>query len=193
MIKFLIFILVTITWGISIQAALYYIGVGCNEEGTNCLFGLPSNRVLNWTSKGTAQELGEHCENFIANIEARKIELGKNQDLVLKYKNFTRSLTSEIQENGQAKIICSVEIHSERADVKVISQTYRTLNWVCENEQSAGICNHYLKECEDLRQASFSEPGVLDSAIFWGGSLLQGTRCIIGMAKIQSTPVSANP
>ncbi|WP_374078217.1 hypothetical protein [Bdellovibrio bacteriovorus] len=167
------------------QAAPYYTGVGCNEEGTRCTFGKPSKRVLNWSKKGTVQELGERCEKFLGNIEARKKEIAKNQKVELKYKNFTYSWSRDLQENGQAKIICRVEIHSELPDVKIESKIEKKFFWVCDNKDSAGICAHYMSECEAARDEALRDPEVLDSTIYFGGSLLQGQICEIVTAKFK--------
>lgn len=167
------------------HSAPYYTGVGCNEEGTRCTFGTPSKRVLNWSRKGTTKELGEKCEKFLQNIEDRKNEIAKSKNVVLKYKNFTYSWSRDLEENGQAKIVCNVEIHSELADVKVVPQTSKEFFWVCENEQSAGICRHYMSECEQARQEALKGVNVLDATIYMGGSLLQGVICTVATAKVQ--------
>lgn len=167
------------------QAAPYYTGVGCDEQGLNCTFGKPSGRVLNWSKKGTVAELGERCEKFITAIENRKNEIAKSRKIDLKYKNFTYSWSNDIQADGRAKIICRVELHSELPDVKLESKTVKNLFWVCENENSGGICRHYMKECEALRDQALNDKDVIDSTIYMGGSLLQGTICTVATAKVK--------
>ncbi|WII72144.1 hypothetical protein QJS83_16905 [Bdellovibrio sp. 22V] len=167
------------------QAAPYYTGVGCNEDGTRCTFGKPSGRVLNWSKKGTVQELGERCEKFINNIESRKNEIAKSQKVDLKYKNFTYSWSSEIEANGQAKIICRVELHSEIPTVKFDSKIVKKFFWVCENKDSAGICAHYFNECEAARDEALRSSDVLDATIYTGASLLQGQLCEIVTVKFK--------
>ncbi|KHD88446.1 MAG: hypothetical protein OM95_09625 [Bdellovibrio sp. ArHS] len=167
------------------QAAPYYAGVGCNEEGTRCTFGKPSGRVLNWSKKGTIQELGERCEKFINNIEARKNEISKSQKVELKYKNFTYSWSNEIQEDGRAKIVCAVELHSELPEVKFETKSVKRFFWVCENKDSAGVCAHYFDECEAVRDEALRDGSVLDATIYRGGSLLQGNICDIVTVKFK--------
>lgn len=167
------------------QAAPYYTGVGCNEEGTRCTFGKPSGRVLNWSKKGTVQELGERCEKFIANIDARKNEIAKSQRVELKYKNFTYRWTNDVQEDGRAKIVCSVELHSELADVKFDSKIVKKFYWVCENKDQGGVCAHYFDECETARDEALRDSSVLDATIYRGASLLQGSICEIVTVKLK--------
>lgn len=167
------------------QAAPYYSGIGCNEEGTRCTFGKPSGRVLNWSQKGTVQELGEKCEKFIENIEARKNEIAKSRKIELKYKNFTYGFTRDVQADGRAKIVCSVELHSELADVKFDSKITEKFYWVCENKDSAGICAHYMDECEASRQNALRSSDVLDAKIQLGASLLQGQICEVVTVKFK--------
>ncbi|MEK2644497.1 hypothetical protein [Bdellovibrio sp. BCCA] len=167
------------------SAAPYYTGVGCNEEGTRCTFGKPSGRVLNWSKKGTVQELGERCEKFINNIEARKNEIAKSQRVELKYKNFTYGYSQDIQEDGRAKIICSVELHSEVPEVKFDSRIVKKFFWVCESKDSAGICAHYVSECEAARDEALQDKNVLDATIYRGASLLQGSICEVVTVKFK--------
>lgn len=167
------------------QAAPYYTGVGCNEEGTRCTFGKPSGRVLNWSKKGTVAELGERCEKFINHIEARKNEIAKSKKVELKYKNFTYSWSRDIQADGRAKIICNVELHSELADVKFDSRIAKKFYWVCENKDSAGVCAHYMSECEAAREEALRDGEVLDATIYLGASLLQGQICEVATVKFK--------
>lgn len=167
------------------QAAPYYTGVGCNEEGTRCTFGKPSKRVLNWSKKGTVQELGERCEKFINTIEARKNEIAKSKKVELKYKNFTYSWSNDIQEDGRAKIVCRVELHSELPDVQFDSKIVKKFFWVCENKDSAGICAHYEDECQAARNEALRDTEVLDATIYRGASLLQGEICEIVTVKFK--------
>lgn len=167
------------------QAAPYYTGIGCNEEGTKCIAGKPSGRVLKWSKKGTTQELGERCEKFLDNIEARKKVIAKSRKVELKYKEFHYSWSSELQANGQAKIICSVEIHSEVPDVKIKAKIEQKMFWVCDNKESVGICKHYMSECEAARDQLLRDPSVLDATIYKGASLLQGELCEIAAARFK--------
>lgn len=165
-----------------VSAAPYYTGVGCNAEGTTCTFGKPSKRVLNWTKQGTITELGNKCEKFLANIEARKSVIAQQQQVVLGYKNFTYSWSKKIDANGQAQIICHVELHSELENVKIISETYKKFNWVCETKDQPGICAHLRSECEAARDQALQNPEVLDATIYNGGSLAQGDICYVATA-----------
>lgn len=166
-------------------AAPYYTGLGCNEEGTRCTFGTPSGRVLNWSKKGTIEELGPRCEHFINNIEARKNIIAQSQDVELQYRNFTYGYSTELDKNGHAKIVCNVELHSELKDVKIEGRLVKSLNWVCSSKKSGGPCAHYLKECESLRDQALRDSSVLDATIYFGGSLLQGNTCDVVTAKFK--------
>lgn len=167
------------------QAAPYYTGVGCDEEGLNCTFGRPSDRVVRWSRMGTVQELGERCEQFIRGIDERRNEITKSQNFDLKYKKFTYSWSNEIQADGRAKIICSVELHSELPEVKLETKKFKDFFWVCENEDSAGICRHYMRECEAARVEALKGENVLDATIYRGGSLLQGNICTVATVKVK--------
>lgn len=167
------------------HAAPYYTGVGCNETGDRCIFGKPSKRVLQWSRKGTTQELGERCEKFIESIDARKKDIASKRAFELEYKKFTYSWSSEIDNNGRAKIICSVELHSELENVKIIGQKVKSLFWVCENKDDAGICKNYESDCERIRQEALKGENVLDATIYRGGSLLQGNICDIYTATVK--------
>ncbi len=180
--KFMAVVLGLIAFSQSTFAAPYYTGIGCNAEGTACTFGKPSKRVLNWSKKGTIAELGAKCEKFLENIETRKNVIAQNQPVVLQYKNFHSSWSSESEPTGQAKIICKVEIHSELENVKIISKTYKSMNWVCDNEQQAGICKHYMRECEAARDQALQDSRVLDATIYLGSSLAQGQICYVAAA-----------
>lgn len=167
------------------QAAPYYTGVGCNEEGTRCTFGRPSGRVINWSKKGTVEDMGERCEKFIANIESHKNEIAKHRKLDIKYKNFTYYRSNEIESNGRAKIVCGIEIHSELPEVKLESRIYKNFYWVCQNESSNGICHHTMSECEAARAEAEKGADVLDATIYMDGSLLQGVICTVTTAKVK--------
>jgi hypothetical protein len=168
------------------QAAPYYAGIGCDEEGLRCTFGKPSGRVLKWSKTGTAQELGQQCEHFLNNIETRKNNIAKEMPLVLKYKNYTYSWSNEVQADGRAKINCNIEIHSELAEVKVQMHKVKDFFWTCDDDRSAGPCAHTMSECERVRDEALSGENVLDSRIYMGGSLLQGRICTVVTARISS-------
>lgn len=168
-----------------VTAAPYYSGIGCNAEGTKCAFGKPSKRVLSWSKQGSVTELGNKCEKFLSNIEARKNVIAQNQNVVLAYKNFTYSWSNKIDSNGQAQIICQVELHSELENVKIVSETYKKLNWVCETKEQPGICAHLRSECEALRDQALTDNAVLDATIYSGGSLAQGDICYVATAKFK--------
>lgn len=168
-----------------VTAAPYYTGVGCNAEGTKCTFGKPSKRVLDWTKQGTIAELGSKCEKFLAHIEARKNVIAQNRPVVLNYKNFTYRWSNKIDASGQAEIVCRIELHSELEDVKIISETYKKLNWVCETKDQPGICAHLRSECEALRDETLQDSTVLDATIYKGGSLAQGEICYVVTAKFK--------
>lgn len=166
------------------QAAPYYEGPGCNEDGTRCIFGTPSGRVLNWSKMGTVEDLGERCEKFISDIENRKNEIVKERDdVVLQYRNFTLSWSRDLDSKGRAKLICSVELHSEIAHVKMEGRTIKTLNWVCIDRNAGGVCAHYLDECEAMRDEALKDKTILDATIYFNGSLLQGTTCDIVISR----------
>lgn len=169
----------------NISAAPYYQGVGCNEEGTRCTFGTPSERVLVWSQTGTVQELGERCEGFITQIENRKQDIAKSMAIDIQYRNFTYRWSNEIQSDGRAKIICRVELHSELENVKLEFKTVKKFNWVCENKNSEGVCAHYFDECEAAKLEALKGENVLDAAIVKGGALFQGQTCNIVIAKIK--------
>lgn len=174
-----------VTFSQVVSAAPYYTGVGCNAEGRNCVFGKPSKRVLNWSKQGTIAELGSKCEKFLANIEARKNIIAQNQAVVLAYKNFTYSWSKKIDAQGQAQIICQVELHSELENVKIVSETYKKMNWVCDSKEQPGICAHLRSECEAVREQALQDSTVLDATIYNGGSLAQGDICYIATAKFK--------
>jgi hypothetical protein len=154
-----------------------YEGPGCDEQGNHCIFGTRSNRVEKWFKVGTTQELGKRCEKFIENIESRKNTIAANIPFVLNYHDFRAHWTNRIQADGQALINCSVDLHSETKDIKFETRIIKSFNWVCENENSSGICLHYLAECTDLAKASLIQNEVLDSRVQFGSSLLQGYIC----------------
>lgn len=167
------------------HAAPYYTGIGCNEAGDRCTFGKPSKRVLQWSRKGTTQELGERCEKFIQNIDTRKKDIASKRALELEYKKFTYSWSSDIDANGRAQIICNVELHSELENVKIVGYKVKSLFWVCESQDSAGICKNYASDCEQIRQEALKGENVLDATIYRGGSLLQGNICDIVTATVK--------
>lgn len=168
------------------QAAPYYTGIGCNEEGTSCIAGKPSKRVLQWSRKGTVDELGSRCEKFFENLEQRQRVIGSQRAIDLKYKNFTFSwVAGDLDQNGHAKIRCSIELHSEIADVKIVGEKVKSLYWVCENENSGGICKNYESDCETLRQQTLKDPTVLDATIYRGASLMQGNICDVVAARFK--------
>lgn len=165
------------------QAAPYYEGPGCDENGENCYFGTPSERVSHWFKKGTVQELGERCDKFIRNIDERKKKITENIPLDLAYKKFTYRWSDEVQPDGRAKIVCSVELHSENAQVKLPGTVEARFFWTCENESSSGLCLHYVKECEDARDEALKGEDVLDARIQFGASLLQGVICEVATVR----------
>lgn len=168
------------------HAAPYYTGVGCNEEGTSCTFGKPSKRVLQWSRQGTVEEMGPRCEKFFANIDARQRVIGTQRNIELKYKNFNYSwIAGQVDENGQAKIRCHIELHSEIADVKIVGEKVKSLFWVCPDQGAVGICKNYESDCEAIRQQALKDPTVLDATIYRGGSLLQGNICDVVAAKFK--------
>lgn len=170
----------------SVQAAPYYVGPGCNAEGTKCLFGKPSGRVMKWSKKGTIDELGARCEKFLSNIENRKNEIAKTHNVVLKYKDPVAYWSRDVDENnGQAKIVCSVELHSELPNVKLDGKIIKKLFWVCENEDTPGVCAHYERECEAARDEALKDKEVLDATIYRGASLVQGSICEITTVKFK--------
>lgn len=183
--KFVAALISVVAFSQVVTAAPYYTGVGCNAEGTKCTFGKPSKRVLNWTKQGTVSELGNKCEKFLANIEGRKNIIAQNRPVVLDYRNFTYSWAKKIDQNGQAEIICQVEIHSELENVKIVSETYKKLNWVCDTKDQPGICAHLKSECEALRDQALQDSTVLDATIYKGGSLAQGEICYVATAKFK--------
>ncbi|XGC79385.1 hypothetical protein ACES2L_08590 [Bdellovibrio bacteriovorus] len=166
------------------QAAPRYTGIGCNDDGTKCIAGKPSKRVLKWSKKGTVDELGQKCEKFLANIEARKNVIAKNRNVQLKYENFVYSWSRDLEANGQAKIICEVELHSE-TNVKFESKIVKKFYWVCENEDSAGICKNYFSDCEKARDQQLKDPSVLDATIYTGATILQGPLCEIATVRFK--------
>jgi hypothetical protein len=168
-----------------VSAAPYYTGVGCNAEGTKCTFGKPSKRVLNWKKQGTIAELGKKCEKFLENIEARKNVIAQHRPAVLEYRNFHYSWSKKIDAEGQAQIICEVELHSELENVKIVSETYQKFYYVCENAEQAGICKHLRSECEAVRDQALRDPSVLDATVYNGSSLAQGDICYIATAKFK--------
>lgn len=167
------------------HAAPYYTGVGCDEEGLRCTFGTPSGRVLEWSRKGTVQEMGERCEKFINEIDARRAQIAQRRNLDLKYKKFTAQWSNEIQADGRAKIICRIELHSELPEVKIEGKKFKNYNWVCDDENSPGICRHYMRECEEARREALKGEDVLDATIYLGGALLQGMTCTVVTATVK--------
>lgn len=168
------------------HAAPYYTGVGCNKEGTHCIFGRPSGRVLNWSKKGTVEDMGERCEKFIANIEAHKNDIAKHRKIDIRYKNFTYFWSRDIQPNGRAKIVCNVEIHSELPNVKIEGRIYKNFYWTCENESNKDFtCHHTMSECEAARAEAEKGQDVLDATIYMDASLLQGVICTVATAKVK--------
>ncbi len=165
--------------------APYYAGIGCNAEGTRCTFGKPSERVLNWSKRGTAQEMGDRCQKFINQIEARKSEIAKARPVVMNYKNFTYRYSQDLDENGHAKIVCQVELHSEIPDVKFDSQSVKRFFWVCQEKNSHGPCAHAWSECEAARDEALLDKDVLDATIYVDASLLQGNMCEIATVKFK--------
>jgi len=165
-------------------AAPYFVGIGCNKEGTHCAFGTPSGRVLKWSQTGTTQELGDRCEKFIQNIENRKNEIAQYKNLHLEYRKFSFNWSNEIESNGHAKIICRVEIHSELPTVKLETKIYKKFFWVCD-ENDSGICQHTLDECEAARLEALKEKYVLDATVYRSASLLQGQICNVTTARVK--------
>lgn len=162
-----------------VNAAPYYEGPGCNADGTRCLFGLPSDRVVYWTKSGSVDDLGSRCELFIQNIQSRSQKLPNSKGLVLDYRNFTYSWTQVIDNNGRANIRCRVEIHSENPKYRFKFKSIIKKNWVCESKSDAGICRNYLSDCVKAREQALKDPAVLDATIYRDASLLQGSMCSV--------------
>jgi hypothetical protein len=150
------------------QAAPYYTGPGCNEEGTSCLFGTDSGRVVEWRKKGTLDEMGQGCEKFINRIEERKNEILKSQQ------------TRQIQD-----VQCKIELHSELPDVKFEHKMIKRFFWVCDDDSSGGICGARMKDCVAARDQALQDPEVLDATIYLDASLLQGRMCEVVTVKFK--------
>jgi hypothetical protein len=167
------------------QAAPYYTGPGCNEEGTSCLFGTDSGRVVEWRKKGTLDEMGQGCEKFINRIEERKNEILKSQHVVLKYRNFTARLMRDPQTRQIQDVQCKIELHSELPDVKFEHKMIKRFFWVCDDDSSGGICGARMKDCVATRDQALQDPEVLDATIYLDASLLQGRMCEVVTVKFK--------
>ncbi|HWU42281.1 MAG TPA: hypothetical protein VN132_02545 [Bdellovibrio sp.] len=143
---------------------------------------------LHWFRKGSVQDLGEHCENFIQNIETRRSQIAPK--ISLQYANFTyRWQTSEDgwvsnpRPGLDSKFVCSVEIQSS---VPVVLEKGESLSHVCdESVLSSLLCKHSSKECETLRQQAAQEENVLDATIYEESSPFTGVSCQIVKAKLK--------
>ncbi|MCB0369216.1 MAG: hypothetical protein KDD45_07100 [Bdellovibrionales bacterium] len=168
---------------LSTIAAPPYEGIGCDKDGEYCILGKPTGRVLKWIKIGTIAELGSLCENFINQIENRKNEILKDHLVDLKYKNFSYRWHHELDSNGHAKIVCSVQLNSEIETVKFETNNVQSFNWVCKDNDSDGICLHHENECQQALEKQLSKPEILDAAIYRGASLFQGSICTITTVK----------
>jgi hypothetical protein len=125
--------------------------------------------------------MGQKCSKFMDEIDQKRQNIQKElgSDFELRYKKFRYSWVPPIDKNGEASIRCSVELHSENAQYLFAKKTYDKLFWVCDNEESVGICAHYRRECKKMADELSTAPMSLGSEIDEISSLLQGDSCYI--------------
>ncbi|MCB0392343.1 MAG: hypothetical protein KDD58_13705 [Bdellovibrionales bacterium] len=177
---------------LSLPAAPYYEGIGCNDEGKNCLIGWPTNRVLTWSRWGPIIELGEKCESFFSNLdkELKIIENELNLNNLFTYKKFNYSHITDPYSGGAHAIRCQIDIHSDNPNIKIYEEFGESQYWltykldreqvdVCHRDPNAKKCKDNLKQqCELQRQQVLnSDLLAADIHITLDATLTQGNIC----------------
>ncbi len=160
-------------------AAPYYQGIGCNADGTSCLLGVPTHRVTVWYETGKKNDLGEQCENFIARttqrVQALKAALGDVVDL--QYKNFSAAEVTDSATGIKSNIECSVQIHSENANLLLKDQLGKRHFWTCKDKSQPGVCRTEQSTCDQDLAEALKDPTLLQAKVVISGSVLQGVIC----------------
>lgn len=163
------------------SAAPYYRGLGCNSEGTSCVFGTPTYRVASWFEVGNKIDLGNQCENFIARIDQRVMALkaGYGEVVNVEYKKFSAHEIEDKSSGLKNSIECFVELHSENGTLLIKNEIGNRHFWTCEDKKAPGFCHVERSVCEQDLVETLQDPTILQAKVMISSSLLQGEICQI--------------
>ncbi|MCB0366323.1 MAG: hypothetical protein H6624_06040 [Bdellovibrionaceae bacterium] len=197
-------------WSVSLSAAPYYEGVGCNAEGRNCVFGVPTHRVLEWKVRGSRLDLGAKCESFYQRLTEglNKIEEANDLKGNFTFENFIATTLVDPVTEKPHSIECQIEIHSTREDVLVKGAVTKHRTWILQeleakardncfsastkaqnekcNRDLKAVCNEDLAEIEADPLGTYPMTGL-------SASLLQGDMCFVRHIRVEFKKPAANP
>lgn len=187
--------------------APYYKGIGCNEQGRNCFFGIPSGQVLEWSRAGHADELGHRCEIFLKELKEglERVEMTHSLKGNFSLKKPTYSPLENPWTKKVVGKVCRVEIHSESPNVRVLSRVGGKKYWIY-NDVDASSCidkktgqsdescvdRAYQAQCLDSLTAIKSEPLAVAPYVSLSWSLTQGDMCRVRYVKIAIDSAAQN-
>ncbi|HLE12004.1 MAG: hypothetical protein A2504_06155 [Bdellovibrionales bacterium RIFOXYD12_FULL_39_22] len=157
------------------MAAPRYKGLLCGDDGKGCLFGVPTNQVVDWN-------LADNCQNAQGDI-TRIIENLKEWEKANKAEGIFRVVTKTLNKSkytGYMKSFddirtaangdyCMLEIHSEDPTVLLFSHYKTGEIWITTEE--------YNTACQDLYDQINADINVVDSIIGYDFTPTQGDLC----------------